>query len=148
MMGGATEEEEGLVPRICHQLFASMEEAKRTYTKKNVNARTSFGAYYSGEEEDSNSSSSDEDSEFGPSRRRRPLQKDVDEEESDAQDTVEFGLKATYVEIYNEKIYDLLSNSPDPQNLRLREDPEKKRVFVEGKCRCGVLYLYMLVLSM
>ena len=51
---------------------------------------------------------------------------------------IEFLVKASFLEIYNEQINDLLS--PDMKNLLVRED-EKKGVYVEGSCEETVMGL-------
>lgn len=37
----------------------------------------------------------------------------------------EFLIRVSFVEIYNEKIFDLLSDSSDPPNVNIREDPRR-----------------------
>ena len=124
MMGGdGSPEEAGLVPRICQQLFQAIEEAKAQNRRKNVSTRMSYGGYRSGEDEDDGSSrrSSSGSSSAGVS--------DVVAPPAAGQDTVEFGLKVQYLEIYNERILDLLSKHPDKQ-LQDRRVPGS--AFVEG----------------
>lgn len=142
MMGGDSPEEAGLLPRVCRQLFQAIEEAKAQNRRKNVNTRMSYGGYRSSEEEDEEGSSDDS----GASSRRSSSGSSSSYSEASseemaaaagAKDSVEFGLRVKYLEIYNERIFDLLSTTPDRQ-LKLRE-PKDKRAFVEGACRCHMV---------
>lgn len=43
-----------------------------------------------------------------------------------SEECAEFSVTVSYLEIYNEELFDLLGNSVDPQKLRIFEDPAKK----------------------
>lgn len=138
MMGGDGPEEAGLVPRICQQLFQAIEEAKAQNRRKNVSTRMSYGGYRSGdgEEEDEDDSSSSSSSSAGSRRSSSGAFSAFSDSDvvaaagaTGGQDMVEFGLKVQYLEIYNERILDLLSKDPDKQ---LKERQLKGSAFVEG----------------
>ncbi len=132
MMGGDSPEEAGLLPRICRQLFQAIEETKAQNRRKNVDTRMSYGGYSSGEEDDEDSSAASSRSSSGSSSASADsIAAAAGAGAAGGKDTVEFGLRVQYLEIYNERIHDLLSATPDRQ-LKLRE--ADGRPFVEGAC--------------
>lgn len=133
MVGGERLEDEGLLPRIGRELLNAIDEARYQNELKmaaaaKVGSRTSYGGYRSADDEDyASTSSNSSGAETGSSASAKEEEKAETEE-----DLVEFHLKASYVELYNEKFYDLLSQSPTTsESLKLREDP-KKGVFLQG----------------
>ena len=44
---------------------------------------------------------------------------------------IEWTIKCSFVEIYNESVNDLLARGPEHENLKIRESPEKG-VVIEG----------------
>lgn len=159
MLGGDKPGEEGLLPRIGRELLKSIEDAKYQNSRKkasgmrgrdgkvpattnaavegNADSRTSYGGYRSGddEEDDASSSGGSSDSSMSSSSTSSSsYAKEGSEEgkEEEEEDFVQFELKASYVELYNEKFYDLLSKAPtNSESLKLREDP-KKGAFLKG----------------
>lgn len=109
MMGSEKDGGEGLVPRVGRALLSSIEAAKEKGRTEFCNAMASRGGE-GGEDEDD----------------------DLLEGEEGG---VRYSLKATYIEIYNEKVYDLMAPHPAPSTappvLRVREH-QKTGPFVEG----------------
>ena len=160
MLGGDKPGEEGLLPRIGHELLQSIEDAKYQNSRKKTSwvrgrnarvpatttaaaegkpdSRTSYGGYRSGDDEEDDASisgsSSDSSMASSSSSSSSSCAKEGSEEgeEDEEEDLVQFELKASYVELYNEKFYDLLSKAPsNSESLKLREDP-KKGAFLQG----------------
>ncbi len=135
MLGGDKPGEEGLLPRIGRELVKSIEEAKYQNSRKKKATgsgvpKASYGGYHSGSDEDEGSrrSSTSSDSEYGV----KGAHEAAAEAEGEEEDLVTFELKASYVELYNEKFYDLLSKTPTKEDvLKLREDP-KTGAFLQG----------------
>ena len=147
MLGGDKPGEEGLLPRIGRELLKSIDEAKYQNSRKKASAggkreggvtaaaaaevkpdsRTSYGGYRSGDDEEDDASNSGSSSDSSSSSTSSSVKEEEEEE-----DLVQFELKASYVELYNEKFYDLLSKTPtNSESLKLREDP-KKGAFLQG----------------
>lgn len=106
-------EGEGLVPRVGRALLSSIEAAKEK-------RRTEF-CHAMQQQHDALEDAAE-------------VEDDEDDEE-EAEGGVKYSVRATYVEIYNEKVYDLmaspLATASAPAVLRVRESP-KTGPFVEG----------------
>ena len=134
-------EQRGLIPRICEALFNRVDNNNNNNKKK------------SSSNNDKNTIVNDNDYDSKTSNDKN-TENDDDKNTENENDDIQWTFAVTYLEIYQERVYDLLSSVEDrsnnnnnnnknniivdnPRNLRIREHPTKG-AYAEGLNECVV----------